>query len=106
MFSNVYKNKKVLITGNTGFKGSWLTFWLRSLGADIIGVSKDIPTSPSLFEVTQLNDYISFFDKDIRNLDDVIELISSLNQISFFILQHRQLFHLHMKIQLIQLLLM
>jgi len=76
MFSNVYKNKKVLITGNTGFKGSWLTFWLRSLGADIIGVSKDIPTSPSLFEVTQLNDYISFFDKDIRNLDDVIELIS------------------------------
>ena len=42
--------KKVLITGHTGFKGSWLTCWLLKLGAEVVGISKDIPTSPSMFE--------------------------------------------------------
>ena len=41
MFKGVYKNKKVLITGNTGFKGSWLSAWLIGLGADVYGISKD-----------------------------------------------------------------
>jgi GDP-D-mannose dehydratase len=44
MFKNIYKNKKVLITGHTGFKGSWLSVWLLSLGAKVVGISKDIPT--------------------------------------------------------------
>ena len=44
MFNNIYKGKKVLITGNTGFKGSWLSIWLDSLGAEIYGVSLDTPT--------------------------------------------------------------
>ena len=35
-----FKGKKILITGHTGFKGSWLSFWLHNLGADILGVSK------------------------------------------------------------------
>ena len=55
MFDGIYKNKKVLVTGHTGFKGSWLTAWLLQLGADIIGVSKDIPTNPSMFEVLGLD---------------------------------------------------
>jgi CDP-glucose 4,6-dehydratase len=54
MFKGVYKNKKVLITGNTGFKGSWLSAWLIGLGADVYGISKDIPTKPSMFEVLNL----------------------------------------------------
>ena len=48
IFKNLFKNKKVLITGHTGFKGSWLGLWLNILGAKIIGVSKDIPTDISL----------------------------------------------------------
>ena len=40
MIQNFYKNKKVLITGVTGFKGAWLSFWLNSLGAKIYGISK------------------------------------------------------------------
>ena len=44
---NIFKNKKVLITGHTGFKGSWLTFWLVLLGAKVTGLSKDIPSNPS-----------------------------------------------------------
>jgi len=39
MFDKVYKNKRVLITGHTGFKGSWLAIWLKELGADVIGYS-------------------------------------------------------------------
>ena len=50
MYKNIYKNKKVLVTGHTGFKGAWLTSWLLKLGANVVGVSKDIPTSPSMFE--------------------------------------------------------
>ena len=41
IFNNIFQGKKVLITGNTGFKGSWLTVWLLKLGAHIIGISKD-----------------------------------------------------------------
>ena len=53
MFNNIYKNKKVLVTGHTGFKGTWLCLWLEMLGAKVIGYSIDIPTKPSLFELTK-----------------------------------------------------
>ena len=43
MYLKKFKNKKVLITGHTGFKGSWLTTWLLELGSEVIGISKDIP---------------------------------------------------------------
>ena len=49
MFKNIYKDKKVIITGNTGFKGSWLSIWLLKLGAKVYGLSKDIPTEPSMY---------------------------------------------------------
>ena len=45
----VFKNSRVIITGHTGFKGSWLTAWLKELGADIMGISLDPNTSPSHF---------------------------------------------------------
>lgn len=49
MFNNTFRNKKVIVTGNTGFKGSWLSLWLHHLGAEVVGISKDIPSQPSLF---------------------------------------------------------
>ena len=61
IFKNLFKNKKVLITGDTGFKGSWLGLWLNILGAKIIGVSKDIPTNPSHFSLKN-NFYYKDFD--------------------------------------------
>ena len=61
IFKNLFKNKKVLITGHTGFKGSWLGLWLNILGAKIIGVSKDIPTNPSHFSLKN-----NFYYKDLR----------------------------------------
>ena len=69
MFDSIYKNKKVLITGHTGFKGSWLTTWLLNLGAEIIGVSKDIPTTPAMFEVLELEEKIEHHLIDIRDFD-------------------------------------
>ena len=53
-FKKTFKNKKVLITGHTGFKGAWLTLWLLHCGAKIMGISKDIPTQPSLFNTLNL----------------------------------------------------
>jgi CDP-glucose 4,6-dehydratase len=55
MFNDIYKGKKVLITGHTGFKGSWLSLWLTKLGADVIGYSKDIPTKPNHFELLDID---------------------------------------------------
>ena len=74
MFKNIYKNKKVLVTGHTGFKGSWLVSWLLKLGAEVIGVSKDIPTNPSMFQVLKLENKIKHYFSDIRDLEKMIEI--------------------------------
>ena len=67
-FYKQYKNKKVLVTGHTGFKGSWLTSWLVLLGAEVIGLSIDIPTNPSHFNAINLQNKINHKKIDIRNL--------------------------------------
>ena len=53
-FNNNFKNKKILVTGHTGFKGSWLTCWLVSLGAKVMGLSINVPSSPSHFKAINL----------------------------------------------------
>jgi CDP-glucose 4,6-dehydratase len=67
-----FEGKTVLITGHTGFKGSWLTAWLLQLGARVIGVSLDIPSAPSHFESTQVFRNITDLRIDIRE-GDLIE---------------------------------
>ena len=63
---NVFLNKKILITGNTGFKGSWLTIWLNILGAKLYGIALESPTTPSLFEEAKLSNIIEVNNTDIR----------------------------------------
>ena len=75
-FKNYFKNKKVLITGHTGFKGSWLSLWLHLLGAKVIGVSKDIPTKPSLFAELNLKKKIIHKRIDIRNFSKFYEVFT------------------------------
>ena len=77
-FDNIYNNKKVLITGNTGFKGSWLTIWLLKLGAKVYGLSKDIPTEPSMFKELELIDKINHYKKDVRDLESVRKIINDI----------------------------
>ena len=64
----LFKNKKVLVTGHTGFKGSWLTSWLVLLEAKVYGLSIDIPTDPSHFNAIKLKNKIDHKRVDIRNL--------------------------------------
>ena len=77
MFNNIYKDKKVLITGHTGFKGTWLTVWLLKLGAKVVAISKDIPTNPSMFEESNLKEKIKHYQEDIRDLDRMKDIIST-----------------------------
>ena len=67
-FYKQYKNKKVLVTGHTGFKGSWLTSWLVLLGAKVTGLSLYVPTNPSHFKAIKLQNKINHKKMDIRNL--------------------------------------
>lgn len=69
LFNNVYKGKKVLITGHTGFKGSWLTLWLKELGAEITGYALKADTDPSLFEILNLKNKINHIEADIRDIE-------------------------------------
>ena len=72
----IFKNKKVLITGHTGFKGSWLTLCLNYLGANILGVSKNIPSSPSNFLTSNINDIVKSKTLDIKKFHNVKFIIN------------------------------
>jgi CDP-glucose 4,6-dehydratase len=67
MFNDVYRNKSVLLTGHTGFKGGWLALWLRALGARVFGYALEPPSSPNLWTVAALEDHIEHTHGDIRD---------------------------------------
>ena len=75
MFSNTYNDKRVLVTGHTGFKGSWLISWLLKLGAEVIGVSHDIPTQPAMFDELGLASRIKHIEADVCNLELMRQVI-------------------------------
>lgn len=76
MFSNIYSKKKVLITGHTGFKGSWLSLWLNSLGAEVHGFSLSCPSEPSHFDVLNIKEKLhSHHEGDIRDYEKVKDVI-------------------------------
>ena len=64
---NIYKNKKIIITGHTGFKGSWLSLWLNYLGAKVYGISDKILTNPSNFKINSKNIFKESYFFDIKN---------------------------------------
>ena len=66
-FNNVYKNKTVLVTGHTGVKGSWLSIWLRELGANVIGYALDPYTEKDNFILAKLENKITDIRGDIRD---------------------------------------
>ncbi len=72
-----YRGKKVLVTGHTGFKGTWLTIWLKALGANVIGYSLAPNTKPSIFNVTGLEDKIINIIGDIRDEEHLKEIFQN-----------------------------
>ena len=59
--------RRVLVTGHTGFKGAWLSLWLQSLGADVTGLSRGVPTRPSLYELAGVGAHMRQLDADVRD---------------------------------------
>ena len=72
---SIYSGKTVLVTGHTGFKGSWLIAWLVLLGAKVIGLSKDIPTDTSNFQVSKIDNLVDSNFVDIRDQDSVLKVV-------------------------------
>ncbi len=66
--SAFWRSKRVLLTGHTGFKGSWLSLWLQTLGADVVGYALASPSKPNLFEIAQVGVSMTSVEGDIRNL--------------------------------------
>lgn len=79
MFDNIYKDKKVIVTGHTGFKGGWLSLWLKMMGADVYGISNEVYSSPSLFEKAGIENQIHSYIEDIRDLQKMKELVATIN---------------------------
>lgn len=72
-----WKNKKVLITGHTGFKGSWLSLWLQNAGANVIGYALPPPTTPNLFTIADIHKNMVSLTGDVRDLGQLSTVIRS-----------------------------
>ena len=73
----IFYKKKIIITGHTGFKGSWLSLWLSKMGADVLGISDNIKTQPSIFKVCKLEKRIKHSILDIRKFKKLKKKIES-----------------------------
>jgi CDP-glucose 4,6-dehydratase len=78
MFNGFYSGRRVLVTGHTGFKGAWLSLWLKKLGAEVHGLSLPAPTNPNLHEVIQATTFASETICDIRQLDGLTATIRKI----------------------------
>ncbi len=67
--TSFWKGKRVLLTGHTGFKGSWLSLWLQSMGSEVVGYALNPPTDPSLFEIAEVAKGMTSIIGDIRDLE-------------------------------------
>ena len=74
-----WKKKRVLVTGHTGFKGSWLTLWLSKMGAEVTGISLEPNSSPNLFDLSNISKVCNSNFCDIRNLEKLSLLIDQIN---------------------------
>lgn len=74
-FQAVYRGKKVMVTGHTGFKGGWLCLWLLQLGAEVLGYSLPPPTKPGLFTATGLEGCLRHVEGDVRNIEQLEKVV-------------------------------
>ena len=75
---DVWRGRRVLVTGHTGFKGSWLALWLEMLGSEVHGLALEPPTRPSLFEIARVADSLrSDHRTDVRDAAGVASVVSS-----------------------------
>lgn len=77
MIPSFWHGKKVLLTGHTGFKGSWLSIWLQILGAEVIGYGLPPATQPNLFDLAKVSDRMNSVLGDIRDLERLCEVVTN-----------------------------
>tara|TARA_Y100000590_G_scaffold470606_1_gene666845 strand:+ start:9032 stop:10096 length:1065 start_codon:yes stop_codon:yes gene_type:complete len=77
--NNFWSNKNVLITGHTGFIGSWLCMFLKRLGAKVSGYALQPPTKPSIFELTDISNSINSIIGDIRDYNDIVKIVNNIH---------------------------
>ncbi len=82
--SKIFKGKKIIVTGHTGFKGSWLALWLSTMDAKIMGLSNKVITDPSHYRAIKLNNKIISKNIDIRNLNETKKAILKFRPDFFF----------------------
>ena len=95
LFGSVYKGKRVLITGHTGFKGSWLAYWLYLMGAEVSGIALEPPTTPNHYDL--LNIKIQSYIQDINDFNKTSQLIQKINPDIIFHLAAQPLVRLSYK---------
>jgi CDP-glucose 4,6-dehydratase len=71
-----WAGRRVLVTGHTGFKGAWLSLWLQSLGAELVGLAGGPPTSPSLYELAHVGDHVRELHVDVCDSDAVHQALA------------------------------
>ena len=69
-------DKRVLVTGHTGFKGSWLSLWLQTLGANLMGLALEPPTTPNMIELANIGEGMKSYVADIRDFNAVEKVVS------------------------------
>lgn len=75
-FKDLYRNKRVLVTGHTGFKGSWITLWLLQLGAKVAGFSAYLPSEPCNSEILGLKQLVEHYEGDICNFHELKQVFN------------------------------
>ncbi len=72
-----WRERRVLLSGHTGFKGAWMALWLQSLGARVTGFSLDVPTQPSLYELARVGDGMDSMRGDVRDHDAIAAAVAT-----------------------------
>ncbi|HEX2105756.1 MAG TPA: CDP-glucose 4,6-dehydratase [Solirubrobacteraceae bacterium] len=73
-----WNGTRVLVTGHTGFKGSWLSLWLHSLGARVTGLADGVPTDPSLYELARVGELVDGITADVRDFPAVLDAVQAV----------------------------
>lgn len=96
-FKNIYNGKRVFLTGHTGFKGSWLSLFLKELGADVMGYSLEPNTDPSIYKICDIDRDIKSVIGDIKDLDKLCDAMKEFNPDIIFHLAAQPLVRLSYK---------